>query len=80
MVVVRGNGWTGRNVVLPPLPTVEELLARACTAVVAQLRQSKTTMTEEARVPKILCNNSTGALSLTFCSRGGRRRGADNSG
>ena len=77
-VVVVRDRQTGRNVVLPPLPAVEELLTRACAAVVVQLRQSKTTTTEEACVPKALCNDSTRAWLLQFCSGGGRRRGTDN--
>ena len=79
-VVVVRNRQTGLNVVLLPLPALEDLLTRACAAVIAQLRRSKTTTTEEARVPKRLSNNSLRALLLRFRSRGGRRHGADNGG
>ena len=61
-VVVVRNRQTGRNVVPLPLPVVEELLTRACAGVIAQLRRSKTTTTEEAHVPKGLCNNSARVL------------------
>ena len=62
-VVVVRDRRTGRNVMPPLLPTVEELLTRACATVVAQLRWSKTTTTEEARVPKSLYNDSVRTLS-----------------
>ena len=79
-VVVVRNGQTGRIVVPLLLPAVEELLTRACAEVVAQLRRSKNTTTEEAHVPKGLCNNSARASLSGFCSGVGRCRGIDNGG
>ena len=59
---------TGRDVVSPRTPAVEEFLTRACAAAVAQLRRLTTKKMEEARVPKGLRNNSARALLTKFCS------------